>query len=559
MIGVIANASDHAVVAEFFELFKTPWEFFQGDRRYEVVLCAGEGVFCENIARLVVIYGGRKLSFDAPADVKTLGHCATGRILVYKKRTLPIYGHSIALGGEKPALLVDAESGDSAGFIEEGGGTRIARIGYDLFSEIRTLLTVGQPLCNASIPALDYHIAILRDVIRESKLPLIEIPPVPEGYKFIACLTHDVDHPSIRRHRFDHTAVGFLYRAVVRSVFLVLQRRMSVRDLLINWVAALKLPFVYLGLAKDFWQGFDRYFSLEGGLPSSFFVIPFKGYPGRQKCGEAPKYRASGYSAADIADQLRALNTAGCEIGLHGIDAWHDAARGRQELAEIGRLTGVQRLGVRIHWLYWDEGAPSVLEAAGADYDSSVGYNETIGYRAGTTQVYRPLGVSRLLELPLHIMDTALFLPSHLGLSMAEAHKVVNAIIDNAVEFGGVVTVNWHDRSIAPERLWGNFYALVVESLTNRGAWFANAGNTVDWFRQRRSAVFKSGDGSHQVQVRGALGATAELPALSLHIHGPSPEGSPIPDPWRDLTLIDGAMTVPVPARSSSSRSTYEH
>ena len=31
MIGVIANPADHDVVCEFFELFKTPWEFYRGE------------------------------------------------------------------------------------------------------------------------------------------------------------------------------------------------------------------------------------------------------------------------------------------------------------------------------------------------------------------------------------------------------------------------------------------------------------------------------------------------------------------------------------------------
>jgi hypothetical protein len=33
MIGIIANPSEHAMVCEFFELFKTPWEFYRPDRR----------------------------------------------------------------------------------------------------------------------------------------------------------------------------------------------------------------------------------------------------------------------------------------------------------------------------------------------------------------------------------------------------------------------------------------------------------------------------------------------------------------------------------------------
>ena len=39
------------------------------------------------------------------------------------------------------------------------------RVGYDLFAEVRTLLTTGQPSANAAIPALELHIALLRDLI----------------------------------------------------------------------------------------------------------------------------------------------------------------------------------------------------------------------------------------------------------------------------------------------------------------------------------------------------------------------------------------------------------
>ena len=39
MIGVIANLTEYGVVCEFFELFKTPWEFYQSNQRYKVLLC----------------------------------------------------------------------------------------------------------------------------------------------------------------------------------------------------------------------------------------------------------------------------------------------------------------------------------------------------------------------------------------------------------------------------------------------------------------------------------------------------------------------------------------
>jgi peptidoglycan/xylan/chitin deacetylase (PgdA/CDA1 family) len=348
----------------------------------------------------------------------------------------------------------------------------------------------------------------------------VEIPPVPNGYRFIACLTHDVDHPSIRRHMLDRTMFGFLYRAVIASFFAVLRGRANLRTLLTNWAAALKLPFIYLGLAKDFWNQLDAYTRLEGRARSSFFVIPFKGRPGANGEKPAPAQRASGYSADDIALEVRQLQSEGHEIGLHGIDAWHDSSKARVEMQEIRQITGTREVGVRMHWLYFDKRSPAVLEAAGIDYDSTVGYNEAVGYRAGTAQVYKPLEAAKLLELPLHIMDTALFFPGRQNLSPAEASKIVAAIIEHAVLLGGVVTINWHDRSIAPERLWGGFYSTILEECDKKGAWFASAGETVRWFRARRAATFDEVDSEAGAQSFHASGeAGKRMPGLFLRIH----------------------------------------
>jgi len=425
-------------------------------------------------------------------------------------------------------LLVDEDSRECAAYLDEREGRVLARIGYDLFSEIRTLLTVGQPVANASSPALDLHIAFLRDLITRSGVPLVEIPPVPDGYQFVACLTHDVDHPAIRRHKWDHTMFGFLYRATFGSLRSVLRGRMSVRNMFKNWAAALKLPFVHFGLMKDFWRNFDdRYMELEKGLRSTFFVIPFGGRAGNTSSGPAPSIRAAQYGAQDIAGAIQKLTAAGCEVGLHGIDAWMDSAEGRRELDEIRRVTGVSEVGVRMHWLYYDQQSPATLEAAGASYDSTFGYNETVGYRAGTTQVYKPLDANQLLELPLHIMDTAFFYPSHLALSESQAKKLLALMLDNAVRRGGTLTVNWHDRSLAPERLWGAFYSDLIQDLKHRNAWFATAGQATAWFRKRRSVRFQSeGIAPGAVKARVGVDQRDNLPALRLRIYNARKLGS---------------------------------
>jgi peptidoglycan/xylan/chitin deacetylase (PgdA/CDA1 family) len=519
MIGVIAESSEYPVVREFFELFKTPWEFYRSNARYEVILCAADVRVSEDLAKVMVIYGGRKLSRDSEAGVCVKSPSRSEATVSYRGAHVPIYGECVKFadgrGGDPN------EQAESLICVDASAQRTVARIGYDLFREVRYLLTNGQPGANAGIPALDLHIAMLRDMIVVGGAALVEIPPVPEGYQFIACLTHDVDHPSLRAHRFDHTSFGFLKRAVFGSVRRFWQGRLTWRGLLSNWAAVLKLPLVHFRILEDFWQQLDRYPLLERGMASTFFMIPFKGRPGRGNTGAAPSYRASGYGIADISCCVHQLQAAGCEIGVHGIDAWNSSASGKAELNEVRRVCGRSELGTRMHWLYFDEDSPAMLEDAGFDYDSTFGYNGTVGYRAGTSQAYKPLPVRRLLELPLHVMDTALFYPRHLDLSPAEAKQRVREIVDGVARLGGCITVNWHDRSIMPERQWGEFYGELVDELSSKGAWFATASQAVAWFRQRRSVVFE-----HAQPESGAIAATRstdagnkQLPALQLRVH----------------------------------------
>jgi hypothetical protein len=519
MIGVIAESGDQEVVSEFFELFKTPWEFHRTGQSYDVVLCAAPIEF-DGPANMVVYYAGKRTPFDDRHGIQTGPQRREDCILSYRADRIPVYGDTVPFPCNENALLTDGD-GQCVALLERVEERAVARVGYDLFGEIRRLLTDGQPETNAGLPALELHIAFLRNLITDCGVPLAEIPPVPEGYRFVACLTHDVDHPSIRRHKWDHTTFGFLYRAVFGSLVDFVRGRMSVRSLFTNWLAAGKLPFVQLGLAKDFWREFgDRYLEIEQGVRSTFFVIPFQNRPGKKSDGPAPTFRAARYGAHDIADTIRRLQVAGCEVALHGIDAWFDSSKGREEIEEIRRLTGAAETGVRMHWLYNDRQSPKLLEIAGAVYDSTMGYSGTVGFRAGTTQAYKPLEAKWLIELPLHIMDTALFYPAHLGLSSQEARTRIGGIVDTAVQFGGCVTVNWHDRSLAPERLWGDCYRELLQDLKARGAWFATVGEATAWFRKRRLAIFEMDCGEpDRVRARISADSGNRLPGLQLRFH----------------------------------------
>jgi hypothetical protein len=522
MIGVVASEAEHPAVAEFFELFKTPWEFHRPGAHYDVLLCSNSLV-PENSAGLLLLYGAQRQAFEECRSINTR-FGPRHHFVSFRGERMPIYGNCLLFDSPCNTVLVH-EGTNSAAAVSVASDAQVAvRFGFDLFEEVRYLLTQGQPAEFASIPTLDLHVSLLRELIVSQGVALVEILPVPSGHRFTVCLTHDVDHPRVRYHICDHTMFGFLYRALIGSVVNFCRGRRSLRQVAVNWKAALSLPLVFVGLAKDFWNQLDRYLELENDLASTFFVIPTKDDAGVDSNGRTRAKRASRYASADIANDLKGLLSANSEIAVHGIDAWRDSAKGRDERARIQDITGTVEVGVRMHWLYFSSQSSLTLEKAGFSYDSTVGYNETIGYRAGTAQVFKQPNVDHLLELPLHIMDTALFYPSCMNLSDEQAGAAMLPLIENATRFGGVLTINWHDRSLGPERLWGDAYVTLLRDLRARTPWFATAAQAVSWFRKRRATSFApvTQDGA-SIRVQPATDPTAaDVPPLTVRVYNSS-------------------------------------
>lgn len=550
MIGVSCKADEREAVREFFELFKTPWEFLRDGRDYEVILTT-RGEDNRANARLLLMFSSTPTDMDRSMNIESdpIGSDFT---IGQDGCRIPIYGRLAQVRAKGRPVLFSADLHEPVAIWLAESECSVVRVGYDLFREVSALLGRGQPARNALIPAIDLHIAALRGWIVQAGIPLVEIPPVPWGFDLIACLTHDVDFGGIRNHRFDHTMWGFIYRALVGSPLRFARRELPLHGLVRNWAAVLSLPLVHAGLRKDFWDQLASYADLERGFSATFFMIPFKGRIGDRLNNPHAYRRAAKYDISDMKLQVRDLMREGFEIGVHGIDAWHSTDLGRQELDRIAEVTREEELGVRIHWLCFDERSPKALEDAGFSYDSSCGYNEAIGYKAGTGQVFRPLGLNRLLELPLHIHDTALFLPNRMGLSERAAWDTCQTVLEAASRSGGTVTVLWHERSLAPERQWAGFYIRLLRELVSRRAWFGTAAQVVDWFRTRRGLRFQDvclKHGSLQVQLSQDEARSPVPFTLRVHLPSKSDGSAAAPsDRYLDVPLSgQSRLTVALP------------
>jgi hypothetical protein len=262
----------------------------------------------------------------------------------------------------------------------------------DIFKKISNLLNQGvahnrEPLC-------EIYLAELRRKLTRLTT-LVEIPPIPWGYSYMVALTHDVDVTSAKERSW--FSVGY----AVYNSFL---NREFINGLKILLAKSFKKRFIKKWFAKDPWNCFEEWIQIEKeiGLKSSFYFIPFKNLAGI----DAPKVREAKY---DLDEELiRRLVEGGWEVGVHGIDNWKNVKKGEEELEQIFKLAK-SKVGTRIHWLFFDDETWKRLNDAGYYYDTSFGYNDDVGFRAGTLQVYRPERVKNLLELPLNIQDGSLF------------------------------------------------------------------------------------------------------------------------------------------------------
>ena len=154
--------------------------------------------------------------------------------------------------------------------------------------------------------------------------------------------------------------------------------------------------------------------------------------------------------------------------GVHpGYYTFNDPRRLGNEVERIREAIDERNVGGRQHFLRWHPRTWHDWEKCGLAYDSTVGFSDHIGFRAGTCVPYRPWSLEfnreiELLEIPLVAMDVTLAYYMHLApeqsvallLQCAERCKIV----------GGVFTLLWHNRSLLDPN-YGSAYQTVLAAL----------------------------------------------------------------------------------------------
>lgn len=171
-----------------------------------------------------------------------------------------------------------------------------------------------------------------------------------------------------------------------------------------------------------------------------------------------PGPRDSGYNPCEprVRQVMEWLDERGVELGVQpGYATYRSPEKLRREVSLLKRVLGDRPLGGRQHYLRWCPESWIDWENCGLAYDSTVGFADRIGFRAGTCIPYRPwlFPLNRranLYEIPLLAMDRTLL--EYMHLSPKHVEEAVERLLERCRAVGGVFTTVWHNSNLLNPR-----------------------------------------------------------------------------------------------------------
>lgn len=235
-----------------------------------------------------------------------------------------------------------------------------------------------------------------------------------------------------------------------------------------DFIDELKATSSFFLKSSDYWM-FDywRSFEIDNDVRSVFYVYANEG---RIKSPRSwlidPSYNVR--SNFRLQEQLRALHNEGFQIGLHGSfnsAKSLDLLSREKEVLECALGLAVNK--TRQHWLnYFENRTPYIHEKLFKE-DSTIGWNNIMGFRAGVASRYRPFDHknNRAFDyyiIPQIIMDSHLF--DYNEGTESESLEFAIKILQSTEGLKNIhYSISWHPRTAHSDYGWQNSYEHLVK------------------------------------------------------------------------------------------------
>jgi len=212
----------------------------------------------------------------------------------------------------------------------------------------------------------------------------------------------------------------------------------------------------------DYWLDFEK----QVDFKSIFYVYSKADSANIKQWLLDPSYNVSEDKA--LQHQLKKMLKQGWEIGLHGSFFSSDSLKQLSfEKQKLEQALGHEVTKTRQHWLRYKEDATPFIHEKLFEQDSSVAWNNEIGFRAGIASKYRPYNHKEdrpfnYFIVPQIIMDSNIY-----DYGFGKEKNILKDSLDllNTCKNTGNthVSISWHPRTCSKDYNWHYGYEKLVK------------------------------------------------------------------------------------------------
>jgi len=334
----------------------------------------------------------------------------------------------------------------------------------------------------AKYPIVNLYVLFLKSLL-ETKFSIRGIPLWPNGKKCAIVLSHDVDRPIIKFNLYN----------IFRKIISILEKR-KIKSLTLLF----KYSYKYIKKRHyDAWL-FSKIIKKEKRLnfKSTFFFASVN------RTNRATSDFDVDYDIKKFKKIFKKLKKHNFEIGLHAsYNSFSDWERLNNEKKILEKQAKIKITGLRHHC--WHTGNMNETnltlyyhEKSGFLYDTSLAFNEEMGFRRNVALPYYPYLLSKkrplkTLQLPVFCMDGNLFYhPIKVKIAVNKIIKMIKII----KKYNGLGAIDWHVRTSVACNIeyinWGRAYSKIIKYISSDSEiWVTNLIEINDWIRKREKKL----------------------------------------------------------------------
>jgi len=218
----------------------------------------------------------------------------------------------------------------------------------------------------------------------------------------------------------------------------------------------------------EYWQNLENKYKEK----STFYIYVKNGRKDFKSWLIDPSYDIK--TNKELQDKLKELKKDGFEIGLHG--SYYSAnslKRLKEEKKILEDILGFSIIKTRQHWLNYSEELTPHIHNDLFKYDSTLGWNDTIGFRSGCANKFKPYDFKNKQTftyevIPQVVMDSSIYEYTNDENIFKKAKDILQ--LSKQTSKNTYISISWHQRVCNKDYHWDKFYKEILIKGFNNGS-----------------------------------------------------------------------------------------